>query len=236
MMRWLLILTGGGLLAVGIWLFANSSPKDEIARGHSAARVQELLPLVEKGDLGASVELADLLRQGRGIKADPVRAFQLYMRAAETGDNRSRYAIGSMIENGEGTKPNLPAAVDWYRLAARQGQLAEAEFALGRLYYRGLGVRQDFGEAFSWYLKAARQGHAAAQYLVAGMYADGWVVGADPIEAYAWFTLAIPKTAEAQAFDADFDPGRARALLAKRMSSADISQGERRAVLRTAGR
>ncbi len=236
MIRFFMILLGAGLLIGGTVMFISSSPKEELRQMDAAKRTAILVPLAEKGDIAALVELAGYYRSGRGIKADPVKAFQLYQRAEEQGDNNARYALGQMFEAGEGVRADAATAAGYYAAAARLGQIADAEYSLGTLYLTGRGVRRDASEAMAWFLKAARQGHAAAQCQLANLYVAGLLGKPDLIEAYAWYTLAIPNAAAAKAVKPDLDPVGARDALVKSMDQFQIGLAMRRAEALLKGR
>ena len=236
MFRLLLTVIGASLLIGGAMMLVRSDPAEELQKAQYQVRIKVLTPLVEKGDLAAQLELANIYRAGHGVVANPRKAFELYSRAAENGNANARYALGSMFENGEGVARDVYKAAEWYRLAAMRGNSPQSEFALANLYYSGRGVRQDYSEAKAYYLKAAQKGHAAAQYIIGGMFADGWGGQQNPIEAYAWYSLAMTKAAEAKAVNLDFDPAAARAALAKQMTRFDIGRAEQKVRAWTKGR
>ena len=82
----------------------------------------------------------------------------------------------------------LAQAVQWWRLAARQGS-SQAAYNLGFLYSQESGgtygggnadaaaapdcVQQDFAEALKWYQEAAAAGNAGAEYNLGVMYEQG---------------------------------------------------------------
>ena len=48
-------------------------------------------------------------------------AFRQLQDASRQGDSAAQTALGMMYQYGKGVTPNLPRAVHWYQLAARQG-------------------------------------------------------------------------------------------------------------------
>jgi len=54
----------------------------------------------------------------------------------------------------------------------------------------GDGVPQSYVEASTWYRKAADQGHAAAQFNLGLLYANGRGVDQDLVQAHMWLNLA----------------------------------------------
>ena len=112
------------------------------------------------------------------------------------------------------------AAVERCRAKADQGD-AQAQFSLGERYYDGLGVERDYAEAFAWFLKAAEQGNARAQDNAGLMLFLGRGTERDPIEACKWLILARDQA----------DPKAAESLakVSKKVSEAEIAEGQRRA-------
>lgn len=79
-----------------------------------------------------------------------------------------------------------------YRAEVEKGD-ARAQTCLGTLHEYGDGVKQDDKLAMELYLKAARQGYAAAQLLLAEMYAAGKGTEQNMEEASFWMSLAAKK-------------------------------------------
>lgn len=111
-------------------------------------------------------------------------------------------------------------AVEVCQPPATEG-LADAQVVMGQLYQDGRGVARDYTEAARWYKAAAKQGHVEAQFNLGTMYRYGVGVARDLVEADAWLTVA------AGAGHADATAGRA--LVEKRMSQAQLDDGQRRA-------
>jgi TPR repeat protein len=89
------------------------------------------------------------------------------------------------------------------------------------MYANGLGAPQDDVEAVKWFRSAAKQGFARAQYNLGLMYANGQGVQLDFVSAHMWLNNAAANgepTARSQ-----------RDLIASRLSSADLSEAQRRA-------
>ena len=80
-------------------------------------------------------------------------------------------------------------AVDWYRLAADQGD-AGGQWLLGNMYEEGKGIPQSYIDAVRWYRRAAVQGYAVGQSKLGSMYEDGRGVPQDYTEAVIWYRLA----------------------------------------------
>jgi TPR repeat protein len=107
--------------------------------------------------------------------------------------------------------------------------------ALGRLgfqYENGFGVPQNYVAAADLYRRAAEQGDAFAQCRLGLSYDRGHGVPQDIILAYKWLDLAA---AGASRRDRDFYL-RLRNALASKMSLAEVTEGQRLALIWAADR
>ena len=66
-----------------------------------------------------------------------------------------------MYDNGEGVPQNDAEAVNWYRLAAEQGD-AVAQYNLGGMYADGEGISEVYVLGYAWLNLAAAQGDELA--------------------------------------------------------------------------
>ncbi len=221
----------GALAIAGIVIVLRSGGNDE--PGIGGADVLALSIVAEKGDFLAQYELGVRYHRGDGVAADASIAARWLAAAAAQGHIRARAMLGTLYENGDGVKRDFFKAADLYRLAARHGNDADAQFALGNLHYNGRGVAHDYDEAFRWFQLAAEQGHAAAQFLIGVMLEEGWGREPDYVAAYIWYTRAIPNARQAKAANSAYDPEKARRALAQRMRRHQIERAEKElAVLR----
>lgn len=118
--------------------------------------------LARDNDLAAMRNVAQLLRQGKGVQKDPKRAFKLYTEAAEKGLVTAMANVGDMYLSGEGVEKNAEAAAAWYARAATAG-LSLAQWKLADMYDTGVGVQKDPARARALLERAARNGYAPAQ-------------------------------------------------------------------------
>jgi len=99
------------------------------------------------------------------------------------------YVMGFMLENGYGgVERDSASALDWYRAAAREGELS-ALMNLGITLENG-GVVEEPAKAVEWFRKAALQGEPAAMYRLGNFYAGGLGVEKDSEQAGYWFDQA----------------------------------------------
>lgn len=219
LMLFLVVLAIGG----GVWWYLAYEPPQPVP-----ARIIKMKAEAGAGEVQAEYALGRAYHMGDGLAKNPVAAFKWYTKAANKGHSRAQLAIGHLYEAGDGVTQNMGRAMEWYRLAANLGQLPGARFAMGQMYFNGRGVPQDYRQAFEWYQKAASQGHAVAQHLLGAMFEEGWVADRDVIEAYKWYTLAMPGKKQAIAVNPLYDPVRARTALAEKMNNYQIDRAEKR--------
>jgi len=111
----------------------------------------------------AMVALAHMHLAGVGVGVDMGRACALYAEAARAGCAEAQVALGRLLLAGEaGVQSRNPtAALEFFRLAAQQGDAAGLE-AVAIMLLRGDGVTADPAEATIWLERAASAGSAQA--------------------------------------------------------------------------
>lgn len=122
--------------------------------------------------------------------------------AADAGDPKAMFEIGSRYAEGRGVKDDMAAAAKWYERAAELG-FAPAQYRIGNFYEKGLGVARDIAKAKTWYQLAAAQGNASAMHNLAVLFAMGADGVADNDSAARWFIEA----AELGVKDSQFNLG-----------------------------
>ena len=206
-------------LALAWWAFsydhADVSPANEAIQAQA-----------EAGNINSRYALGEMYRLGQGMDKDMQLAYQWHKKAALQGHIGSQYTLGLILEQGGGVRQNLGRAFEWYRLASEMGDNPDAEFAMAQMYFYGRGVAQDFAEARALYDTAARKGHRIAQHLLGAIYEEGWADKQDFVEAYRWYTLALPGRDQAIALNPLYDPKRALDRLMPRMTKFQIRRGE----------
>jgi len=122
--------------------------------------------------------------------------------AAEAGDAKALFELGSRYTDGRGVKRDMHEASIWYERSAELG-FAPAQYRVGNLYEKALGVERDTAKARTWYQLAADQGNASAMHNLAVLYAMGAEGAPDNASAARWFTSA----AELGVKDSQFNLG-----------------------------
>ncbi|TFY79882.1 hypothetical protein EWM64_g4129 [Hericium alpestre] len=129
---------------------------------------------------------------GEFLLYDPLKAKELYTRAAYLGYTQSQYKLGQCYEYGALGSPVDPRrSIAWYTKAAEKGN-SEAELALSGWYLTGSeGVlKQSDSEAYLWARRAANKGLSKAEYAV-GYYAEVGIGIKQDIEfAKRWYMRA----------------------------------------------
>jgi len=143
--------------------------------------------------------------------------FKEKLREASQGNSNAQYDVGTMYQNGRGTRASRSKAIEWYQKAAAQNneqaasrlellqsneerfnkERARAEkgdvenqYNLANMYTTGVGVDIDPVQANTWYEKAASQGHVKAEYKLGLIYYEGNGVEQNDMTAFKWFKSA----------------------------------------------
>ncbi|MBK1661705.1 tetratricopeptide repeat protein [Paracraurococcus ruber] len=144
----------------------------------------------EAGNPWAQFRLANLLRDGGGVRRDPARAAALTVQSAQAGNPLAAYNLGMMALRGQGVPRDPNEAARWLTVAAENG-VPEAQYTLGTLYLRGDGVPLRLYEGLTWMRQAAQGGNPAAQKAVGRIYMTGLdTMGQDLQEARTWLSLS----------------------------------------------
>ena len=98
-------------------------------------------------------------------RADYQTSLKLWLDAAQEGDPKAQYYVGTIYEKGPKGKPDYALAAVWYQKAAEQGY-RQAAMNLGRLYEKGLGVPKNAPTAFTWYAEASGLGESGLSMLM----------------------------------------------------------------------
>ena len=157
-MRVLLIATATLLLALPARADFAAGMKAYEAKDYATAYA-EWLPLAEAGDARAQYGMGRLYRFGRGVEQDFETAIEWYKQAAmqtEDGDTyrRAVYALGYMVDEGQGTPKDADKAECLYRVSAENGY-ASAQWVYSNLLAAKPGIHPD---ALGWEERAAAQG------------------------------------------------------------------------------
>jgi len=186
-------------LAAGAASLADYETVAAMNASHLYAEAYRALAPAET-DPGADPRLVRLLgeayRGGRGVRADPARAFQLFQRAALAGDGIAAVHLGTMYESGDGLPKDQNKAFEWYARVAGTEPDAAFKYASALLANPGLTTSPDHGAAIQRLEFAASRGHHDSQRLLGALYLEGRVVEKDPAAAQRWLEATGDDTAE----------------------------------------
>ena len=165
-------------------------------RGYFRTAFQEAMKRIEKNknDAAAMTLVAEIYRDGAGIKRDLNAAVHWYKLAAERGDRNALFAVGLAALRGEGMAQDKNLAKDWFEKAAAKGHAA-ALYNLGVLAIEG--DIQDFRAAAAWFRRAGDAGSADAAYSLAVLLKEGKGVERNPQEAALWMRRAADENISA---------------------------------------
>ena len=170
------------------------------------------------GSIGVS-ESGDLQRGAIAYQnGDYVTALREFKTLAKQGNAQAQAILGIMYREGRAVPQDYKTAVKWFTLAAKQESVL-AQLNLGVMYATGDGFPQDFKTAVKWYRLAAEQGYAPAQSKLGASYSLGRGVIQDNVYAHMWANIG--------ASNGDKEAIKIRDIIAKRMTSADISTAQK---------
>ena len=140
-----------------------------------------------KADAPAMTLIAELYRDGHGVKRSFEEGVRWYKLAAERGDRNAMFALGSAALKGEGMARDEAVARGWFEKAAAKG-LATAHYNLGVMALDS--DIQDFRSALDHFRQAAEGGNADAAYSLAVLYKEGKGTERDLAQSVRWMTRA----------------------------------------------
>ena len=148
------------------------------------------------GDPQALYTLGRAMDEGsEQVAPDPMRAADLYRRAAEKGHVLAGLRYGLALSEGIGIKRDVAQAQKWL-VQARDNGVPEAALAMGDMAARTPASRDKAANertvqtAVSWYEVAAHGGVPSAQFKLANAYFSGVGVARDPMQAMLWYSRA----------------------------------------------
>ncbi|MDB5643974.1 MAG: Sel1 domain protein repeat-containing protein [Hyphomicrobiales bacterium] len=158
-------------------------------RGYYVTAFQEAMQRIEKNkaDAAAMTLVAEIYRDGSGIKKNPSEAARWYKLAADRGDPQAQFQLAAATLRGEGVPENKAVAKSLLEKAAAQGHP-------GALYNLGIMAIdadiQDFRAAADFFRRAAERGNMDGAYSLAVLYREGRGVPQDIKEAARWLRRA----------------------------------------------
>ncbi|MCR9215090.1 MAG: sel1 repeat family protein [Proteobacteria bacterium] len=113
-------------LTLGFSSFATAGDFHDGVRvldsGDSVGAIAHFKRCSDKGEIRCQVAYASFLQRGEGVRQDLQAAFDLYYKAAMSGDATAQLNLGEFYEQGQVVSADPKEAVVWYSLAADQGR------------------------------------------------------------------------------------------------------------------
>jgi TPR repeat protein len=178
-------------LNIGILYFRGQGVKRDLVQARAW-----LEKAAATDDPYALYALARAIEDSDGAaQADPVRAADLYRRAAEKGHPLAALRYGLALSGGDGVKRDPLAAQHWL-LAAQNDGVPEAALALGDMTARTPPSRDKaetakvLQSAIAWYTIAANAGVPSAQFKLGNAFYVGAGAPQDISQAVFWYDRA----------------------------------------------
>ena len=118
---------------------AQNAPDPDEVYAKSAAKLREA---VNQEHIGASVALAHLYAEGKGVEQDYGEAFNLLCNAADAGDSAALNNLATLYQNGRGVSADSMFAAELYGRAIIAGSRF-AKYNLSVMLHHGTGVEKD---------------------------------------------------------------------------------------------
>jgi TPR repeat protein len=216
-------------------LFVSAAPGLSFA---ADGILSDLLAEAGQGDVKAQITLGKIYAGCAGVPCNGAEALKWYRKAAGQGSAEAEYNIGNLYVAPElllaptaHLQQDDAEAVKWWRKAAEAGY-APAQNRMGRVYENGIAfsdysgkyrklrtvVWADYDKAIKWYRLAANQGDERSQAALGDLYAKGSDgASSDPVQAYVWYSLAVPGYPQA---------GNGCQRLAAEISAAQLAEAQ----------
>ena len=127
-----------------------------------------------KNNKYASVQIANMYKEGIGVPKDLNKAFEITKKYAEMDNEIQMFNLAGMYLNGIGTEINLELAFEWYEKAFNAGY-KDTAYYLGYLYHTHPRAK-DSQKAINWYKRAAELNDGRACYNLGVIYYEGSIV------------------------------------------------------------
>jgi hypothetical protein len=151
--------------------------------------------------------------------------FRDLLKLAGQGDPEAQVNLGTLYDGGLGVPQDEAEAVKWYRRAADKGD-SDGQVSLGWSLIFGKSNLQDEAEAIELFRKAADHGNVDAMSSLGTLYADGWCVAQDYVQAHMWYNLAA--SGPSSLFEMDKkELAKRRDELAAKMTPQQVAEAQR---------
>ena len=204
--------------AGGQWSLGQAYEKGIGVEKDSVKAVEWYEKAAAQGNMNGQTSLGFMYADGNGVLKDLAKAIEWFQKAAVSGDITAQRFLYSTYSSGEGVPKDEAKAFEWIQQAAEQGYALDQKY-IGQMYATGKGVPRNAVKAFEWFQKAAIQGDKDTQGFVSRAYFLGEGVSKDNVLAYAWLNVL--------ASHGDAGAANMRAIVERRMTSAEIAEAQR---------
>ncbi len=168
---------GKAQAALGLIYFAQDDEENE-------AKMIDFLSAAErKGETLAVFMLAGCYTIGKGVEQDLAKAYELYLRAADSGDDDAQFMVGLFNFEGILGVQNFEEAFKWFNLSAEKGNGGGQAYA-GLMYMRGIGVEENVKKGWELISKSVAQDSLYGNGFMAVCKSQGMGCDADPDSAF----------------------------------------------------
>ncbi len=138
---------------------------------------------------------------GWGMDKDCEKAFEWFMKSAQTGNKFAQFSVGNLYYYGNGVEKDLKLALEWYEKSAKKGQ-PYAAYAAAKMYEIDESCEQDseiaqkyYRQALLGFLKIESSGQAddRLHYKLGLMYKKGLGTEIDISKAVDFFEKSADK-------------------------------------------
>lgn len=133
---------------------------------------------------------------GKGVLQNENEAAKWYRKAAEQGNGTAQYNLGLCYKNGDGVKQSYSEAIKWFLKSSASGY-KDAKDNLQKmsndiLFKEALNLYEGkaYDKALLLYEIAANKGDASSMCNIGYLYANGYGVNKNVIEATKWYRKA----------------------------------------------
>lgn len=165
--------------------------REALSEGNLAEYIRLLQAGAELGHSSCTFYLAEILRDGIGVKRDLKKSYDYYESLAARGFPQALYMVGLFCENGWGTEKDYTRARISYEKSIKIDKHYHRSWrALGSIFFAGKGVEKDYEKAYSCFEKAASKDNPRALFNIAFMKEKGMGTRQDLTSAIEYYHRA----------------------------------------------
>ncbi|CAI2178004.1 1909_t:CDS:2, partial [Funneliformis geosporum] len=127
-----------------------------------------------------------------GVNENSVKAYELFLKAAEEGYAISQVYLAKCYYNGYGIKCDKKLSFKWYQKSVENGSII-GKFYLGHCYEYGIGTQQNEKKAVYWYYKSAINGNIIAKLHLAECLKLGKGIEKNEKQAFKYYKILAEK-------------------------------------------